>query len=202
MSNFSVSVKWGSQKYDVDLNAGESPEVFKGQLFALTGVPPDRQKLMFKGKTIGDSQGWLEQTKGLKDGVQFLLMGSADSLPTEPMAKPIFLEDMTDEQFSKALKMPAGLQNLGNSCYLNATLQCFRAVPELRDGLKRYGGKVVAVGGVTDGAEMLTSAVRDVFNRMDDSAEVTPVILLQVNPFLAVFLLAYLAHFSLRFCTR
>ena len=30
----------------------QSPEVLRAQLFALTGVEPDRQKLMIKGKTV------------------------------------------------------------------------------------------------------------------------------------------------------
>ena len=32
--------------------APQSPAVLKAQLYALTGVEPDRQKVMFKGKTI------------------------------------------------------------------------------------------------------------------------------------------------------
>jgi len=36
------------------LNKSESPLVFKAQLFALTGVQVERQKLLFRGKVIGD----------------------------------------------------------------------------------------------------------------------------------------------------
>ena len=34
------------------MDTSESPEVFKAQLFALSGVPPDRQKIMAKGTTL------------------------------------------------------------------------------------------------------------------------------------------------------
>ncbi len=41
-----VTVKWNKEQYTVELNTAEPPLVFKSQLFALTGVPPDRQKSM------------------------------------------------------------------------------------------------------------------------------------------------------------
>lgn len=48
-----MNVKWGKEKFDaVELNTEEPPMVFKAQLFALTGVQPDRQKVMVKGGTL------------------------------------------------------------------------------------------------------------------------------------------------------
>ena len=49
-------MKWGKETYpDVELNTDEDPLVFKAQLFALTGVQPERQKVMVKGTTIKDT---------------------------------------------------------------------------------------------------------------------------------------------------
>lgn len=49
----SVNVKWGKEKFDaIELNTEEPPMVFKAQLFALTGVQPERQKVMVKGGTL------------------------------------------------------------------------------------------------------------------------------------------------------
>jgi ubiquitin carboxyl-terminal hydrolase 14 len=48
-----VNVKWNKEKFqDVELDTAESPIVFKSQLFALSGVEPDRQKVVIAGKTI------------------------------------------------------------------------------------------------------------------------------------------------------
>ena len=46
-------MKWGKEKFtDVEANTDEPPVVFKAQLFALSGVPPDRQKVMMKGAVL------------------------------------------------------------------------------------------------------------------------------------------------------
>lgn len=51
-----VKVKWGKETYpDIELNTEEPPMLFKAQLFALTGVQPERQKVMLKGVTLKDS---------------------------------------------------------------------------------------------------------------------------------------------------
>jgi ubiquitin C-terminal hydrolase len=39
--------------------------------------------------------------------------------------------------FNFQLEVPAGLTNLGNTCYMNATIQCLRSVPELKESLKK-----------------------------------------------------------------
>lgn len=52
---FSVKVKWGRETFsDVELNTDEEPMVFKAQIYALTGVIPQRQKVMIKGCVIKD----------------------------------------------------------------------------------------------------------------------------------------------------
>lgn len=54
---FTVKVKWGKNVYpDIELNTDEDPLLFKAQIFALTGVQPDRQKVMLKGAQI--KEGW------------------------------------------------------------------------------------------------------------------------------------------------
>lgn len=40
---------------DVEANTDEEPTLFKAQLFALTGVQNERQKVMLKGATLKDN---------------------------------------------------------------------------------------------------------------------------------------------------
>lgn len=48
-----MSIKWGKEKFEnVELNTDDPPEVFKAQLFALSGVTPERQKVMLKGSVL------------------------------------------------------------------------------------------------------------------------------------------------------
>lgn len=76
------------------------------QLFALSGVPPDRQKLLVKGKTIqvekliktffnsnfflsffSQDESWGDIK--LNDGTAIMMMGSADAVPVAPPAPAV-----------------------------------------------------------------------------------------------------------------
>ncbi len=39
-----INVKWGKERYTVDVDTSETGLTLKSQLYALTGVPPERQK--------------------------------------------------------------------------------------------------------------------------------------------------------------
>merc|ERR1719309_708699 len=61
---------------------------------------------------------------------------------------------------------------------MNATVQCLKVVPELRDALKRFSGNV-SLGGGQD-SDNLTAALRDLYTTMDKGNTVPPIIMLQV----------------------
>ncbi|CAG9766276.1 unnamed protein product [Ceutorhynchus assimilis] len=177
MPHYKVKVKWGKEAYQVDLNTDETPEVFKLQLFSLTGVLPERQKVMLKGVTLKDDD-W--SNFKLKDNITLLLMGSKEEdVPKEPVEKTVFVEDMNESELATALDLPAGLNNLGNTCYMNATVQCLKTVPILRDALQNFQEGVAVAGGVIP-AQSITAALRDLYATMDKGHTVPPIVLLQV----------------------
>ncbi|XP_047525254.1 ubiquitin carboxyl-terminal hydrolase 14 [Pieris napi] len=161
MPKVSVKVKWGKELFkDVEVNTDDDPVVFKAQIFALTGVQPERQKVVCKGVTLRDDS-WANFK--LSNNALVLVMGSKEEdLPTAPVEKTKFVEDMNESELATALDLPEGLINLGNTCYMNATVQCLKTVPELRNALLDYDP---TSGGGTAGG--LTAALSDTMKNLE-----------------------------------
>ena len=181
-----VNVKWGKQKFEgVEVDVGEPVAVFKAQLFALTNVPPERQKVMgVKGGQLKDDADL--SALGLKPNQNLMLMGTADALPEPPPEPTVFAEDLPAAELKAKEAVdagrPGGLANLGNTCYLNSTLQCMKIIPELSTSLQKFSG-----AGAAQGKEFVF-AMRDLMTQLDRAnaaQEVTPISF--VNVFRASF---------------
>jgi ubiquitin carboxyl-terminal hydrolase 14 len=184
-----VNVKWGKQLFsDVEIDTNEPASVFKMQLWTLTGVPLPRQTIIgLKGGKLKDDSDWSKAAP--KPGQTLMLMGTPDesSLAPPPTDDGAVFDDLDADAsaFQEApVNHPPGLDNLGNTCYMNSTIQCLNAVPELRTALAEFRGSTTAL----NPGEKLAAGLRDLTSRMasKNSASINPqqflYILRQVNP--------------------
>ena len=94
-------MKWQGKKFDVEVDTTEPGSTFKFQIFSLTGVPPERQKVLIKGGQLKDDQDM--STLKLKSGHSFMLIGTAEQGFKAPEKKTLFLEDMTAADLAKSV---------------------------------------------------------------------------------------------------
>ncbi|OJJ43104.1 hypothetical protein ASPZODRAFT_104005 [Penicilliopsis zonata CBS 506.65] len=189
MASIPVIVKHQGKRHEVELDPTSNGETFKFQLYSLTGVEPERQKILVKGGQLKDDTPLA--SLNVKPGQTFMMMGTPSggqgaSDLGRPKEAVKFLEDMTEAEAAKADgATPAGLQNLGNTCYLNSTLQTLRSVPELEEELQKYRPAQDAIGSsrLSDissfglgglGSMDLTASLRDLFKQMSETQEGIP----------------------------
>ncbi|KAF9054153.1 hypothetical protein BJ165DRAFT_1338096 [Panaeolus papilionaceus] len=176
MTTLDVHVKHAGKTYDVKLDPDLPGSAFKDAIYQLTGVPPDRMKVMVKGGVLKDDASWKKLAP--KAGQTFMVIGAAGDLPKPPPKPIVFLEDMDDSELAEALAKPVGLTNLGNTCYMNATVQALRSIPELQQALT-----TPALQSTTP----LPASLRDLYTNMTKTTDsISPVsflqVLRQVNP--------------------
>jgi ubiquitin carboxyl-terminal hydrolase 14 len=171
-----IKVKWNKEEFDVTIEPESSVEMFKTQMWTLTYVPVDRQKFLgFPGGMLKDSDDLGAKVAKLKPGQKITMMGTAEGGELKPPEeKVVFEEDLTPEEKAKLLKakkvelIPSGIKNLGNTCYMNATLQCMHAIKDLREALVEYSAPSAAERDVD---AVLTHQCKTVSQQLENSVE-------------------------------
>jgi ubiquitin carboxyl-terminal hydrolase 14 len=134
-----VNIKWGKELFkDVEVDLNGTAADFRQQLFSLSNVTPENQKVMGKGATLKDDA-WEAFKKILVPGANLMMMGTPSQViqAVREVATTTFVEDLPEEsQLMMAEDLAPGLTNLGNTCYMNASLQMMNAIPELPDALE------------------------------------------------------------------
>lgn len=114
-SYFIVSVKWGKRILKLDFDPNEDASTFKAQIYGLTFIPPDKQKIYLKGgKIITDNTDM--KTLDLKDGSTIMLIGTPEDKQEKiDLNKKIaFVEDLTNEEKARLYNQRTGVYNLFN----------------------------------------------------------------------------------------
>jgi len=139
-------MKWNKQVFDLEIDLSLTVEVLKMQVMSLTSVPADRQKLMLPGGPLKEDED-LSKRK-IKPGLTVMLIGTAEADEIKaPTEKTKFVEDLSPAELAIILKEknamvpPAGLQNLGNTCYANSVVQALACIPQWRDSMEEYLSK-------------------------------------------------------------
>jgi hypothetical protein len=134
-----LSVKWGKENYSLEVNLSTVGEL-KSLLSQKTLVEPNRQKLFFKGKVLDDTY----SLTNIADGSLLTMTGTASmdsAININTDKKVVFLEDLSNEEKAKMMRekgedLVFGLQNLGNTCYLNSCMQVLSHTLPLNNFLK------------------------------------------------------------------
>jgi len=170
-----LSVRWGKETIAFDFIVAGGVKGLKTELEEKTRVPADRMKLMAKSKGLWkgvlkddfdfstiDLNTAISKAKG--GPLNLLLMGSAVELKG-PKTKTVFLEDLPPEEVAK-VKEPSGLENLGNTCYLNSVIQCLRSVSQFRRALESLDPAPPA-----SAPSMFVRSLKDTYSQLDRTAE-------------------------------
>jgi ubiquitin carboxyl-terminal hydrolase 14 len=134
-----MKLKWNKATIDdLEVNGSITVDQLKESIYRLTNVPKDRQKLMCKGAwtaILKDTQD-LSQCK-LEDGMQIMLMGTADTVQAPSQAIKFVEEMNSSEKAVIGTIFPPGLNNLGNTCYMNSVIHCIRWIPQVKEALQQ-----------------------------------------------------------------
>ena len=187
-----IKVRWNKNYFSIDKTPLKSILDLKNEIQKHSQVQSDEQLMILKGKVLHD-----EDNIAIVPPNSLITMLGAPPKGLEKQIKPeiTFEEDLTPEQRMQLLREKGeeivfGLNNLGNTCYLNSTIQCLGRIPELRTALKNYTTQNPSAYSSPDASKKLTYAWGSTYKMLDTATEpVTPMHLVEVireiNPMFA-----------------
>lgn len=172
---FTVSIKNAGKVHEIELEDEATGLIFKQKIQGITQIPVERQKILVKGGKLSDDVLVSSLKINLKNPL--MVLGTPDKdLPVFDAKKHVFLEDLNENQLVKVSEDPSGLLNLGNTCYLNSSLQALFYIKDISDKVKKS-----AVG-----ANGMITTLKGIFSAMEKKQQ-------NVDP--TLFLMQFRAQF-------
>jgi ubiquitin carboxyl-terminal hydrolase 14 len=141
-------------------------------------VPPEKQKILYKGKVIKeDSQ---LKTLDIPEGSTVMLMRTfslkCSSKSSRQSKEPCSTKKLWAYFYVIQTVIPFGLVNLGNTCYINSTLQVLVKIPEFRKAVQERKN-MESIGE----SSALVKGLANVFQQLEVSGQsVKPMSFIQV----------------------
>lgn len=165
---FTITIKNAGKLHEISLEDNSTGAELKQKIWEITQIPNSRQKILIKGGKLTDDV--VVSSLGLNLKNPIMVLGTPDKdLPTGGAQKQVFLEELNDKQLGKVSNEPSGLQNLGNTCYLNSSLQTIFRMKDIREKIQNYKGT----------ANPLVKALKSLFDSMSKKQDnVAPMVAL------------------------
>lgn len=173
--SYTLSIKNAGKVHDIEVNENTTGLEFKQKIQEVTQIPVDRQKILIKGGKLSDDT--LLSSLKINAKAPIMVLGTPDKdLPTNKPKQHVFLEDLNENQLVKVSQDPSGLVNLGNTCYLNSSLQAIYAIKDIANKVEGYSSNSSA----------FITTLKGIFKAMDKKQE-------DVNP--SLFLMQFRHQF-------
>lgn len=170
-----VSIKNAGKVHEIELAEDATGLVFKQKIQEITQIPVERQKILVKGGKLSNEA--LVSSLKINFKNPIMVLGTPDKdLPVFDAKKHVFLEDLNENQLAKVSEDPSGLLNLGNTCYLNSSLQALFSIKDIAEKVKKTSG----------GSNGLITTLKGIFSAMEKKQQ-------NVDP--TLFLMQFRAKF-------